>query len=87
MPVAVHSARMTTESASGTPATPPATYEAAMSELEALVQSMEGGNLPLDTLLDGYRRGAELLVFCRGRLQAVEQQIRVLEDGELKPWN
>jgi exodeoxyribonuclease VII small subunit len=78
---------MTTESASGTPAAPAATYEAAMSELEALVQSMEGGNLPLDTLLDGYRRGTELLAFCRGRLQAVEQQIRVLEDGELKPWS
>ena len=77
---------MTIESASGSPAAPAATYEAAMTELEALVQSMEGGNLPLDTLLDGYRRGTELLAFCRGRLQAVEQQIRVLEDGELKPW-
>lgn len=77
---------MTNESASGSPAAAPATYEAAMTELEGLVQSMEGGNLPLDTLLDGYRRGAELLVFCRGRLQAVEQQIRVLEDGELKAW-
>jgi len=76
---------MTHDPASGPPAAP-ATYEAAMSELEVLVQSMEGGNLPLDTLLDGYRRGAELLAFCRGRLQTVEQQIRVLEDGELRAW-
>ena len=37
-------------------------------------------------LLDGYRRGAELLQFCRGRLEAVEQQVQVLEDGQLKPW-
>ena len=30
--------------------------------------------MPLDELLDGYRRGAELLNYCRGRLQAVEEQ-------------
>jgi exodeoxyribonuclease VII small subunit len=37
-------------------------------------------------LLDGYRRGAELLGFCRGRLQAVEDQVKVLEDGALRKW-
>jgi exodeoxyribonuclease VII small subunit len=66
--------------------TPPASYEAALAELEALVASMEGGQLPLEGLLEGYRRGAELLQFCRARLQAVEQQVKVLEDGTLKPW-
>ena len=50
----------------------PASYEQALSELDRLVQQMEGGQLPLDQLLDGYRRGAELLAFCRARLQAVE---------------
>jgi exodeoxyribonuclease VII small subunit len=28
-----------------------------------------------------------LLNFCRNRLEAVEQQVKVLEDGQLKPWN
>jgi exodeoxyribonuclease VII small subunit len=64
----------------------PATYEQALAELDRLVQAMEGGQLPLDQLLDGYRRGAELLQFCRARLEAVEQQVQVLEDGQLKPW-
>ena len=64
----------------------PATYEQALAELDRLVMQMEGGQLPLDELLDGYRRGAELLAFCRGRLQAVEEQVKVLEDGQLKPW-
>jgi exodeoxyribonuclease VII small subunit len=27
-----------------------------------------------------------LLQFCRDRLQAVENQIKVLDDGVLKPW-
>lgn len=65
----------------------PATYEQALAELDRLVQAMETGQLPLDQLLDGYKRGAELLQFCRGRLEAVEQQVQVLEDGELKPWS
>ena len=57
-----------------------------MSELERLVQAMEGGAMPLDDLLSSYRRGAELLAFCRDRLQAVEGQVKVLEDGQLKDW-
>jgi exodeoxyribonuclease VII small subunit len=64
----------------------PATYEEALAELERLVAAMEGGQLPLDQLLQSYRRGAELLGFCRSRLEAVEQQVKVLEDGQLKPW-
>lgn len=79
-----------------TPTAPPATdspstavaprYEDALAELERLVGAMEAGQLPLDALLDNYRRGAELLELCRSRLQAVEQQVQVLEDGQLKDW-
>jgi exodeoxyribonuclease VII small subunit len=68
------------------PAAVPATYEEALAELERLVAAMEGGQLPLDQLLQSYRRGADLLGFCRGRLEAVEQQVKVLEEGQLKPW-
>lgn len=64
----------------------PSLYEDALTELERLVAAMEGGQMPLDQLLDNYRRGAELLQFCRGRLEAVEQQVKVLEEGQLKPW-
>lgn len=65
---------------------PITSYEQALAELERLVASMEAGQLPLDQLLDSYRRGAELLGFCRTQLQAVEQQVKVLEGGELKSW-
>ena len=64
----------------------PATYESALQELEGLVASLESGQLPLDQLLTGYQRGAQLLGFCKGKLQAVETQIKVLEGNELKPW-
>ena len=64
----------------------PASYEAALQELEGLVGRLESGQLPLDHLLAGYQRGAQLLKFCRDRLEAVETQIKVLEGTELKPW-
>jgi exodeoxyribonuclease VII small subunit len=64
----------------------PASYEQALAELDRLVQQMEGGQLPLDQLLDGYRRGADLLAYCRGKLQAVEEQVKLLEEGQLKTW-
>ncbi|MBT9466474.1 exodeoxyribonuclease VII small subunit [Hydrogenophaga sp.] len=69
--------------------TPPtaASYEAALQELEQLVSQLDAGQLPLDQLLTRYQRGAELLAFCRARLEAVENQIKVLEGGELKPWD
>lgn len=64
----------------------PATYEAALHELEQLVSQLESGQLPLEQLLTGYQRGAALLAFCRDRLQAVEEQIKVLDEGQLKTW-
>jgi exodeoxyribonuclease VII small subunit len=68
------------------PPKPPASYEAALEELEQLVGLIESGQLPLEQLMTGYQRGAELLAFCRDRLQSVETQIKILDEGSLKPW-
>ena len=57
-----------------------------MQELESLVGRLESGEMPLEQLLGGYQRGAALLQYCREQLQAVEDQIKVLDDGALKPW-
>ena len=65
---------------------PPASYEQALVELDQLVQAMETGQMPLAQLLQNYGRGAELLRYCRERLEAVEAQVQVLEDGQLKPF-
>lgn len=68
------------------PAPMPPDYETALAELEQLIGRIESGQLPLEQLLAGYERGAELLNFCRGKLESVENQIKVLDDGKLKPW-
>jgi exodeoxyribonuclease VII small subunit len=66
---------------------PPASYEAAVQELEQLVARMESGQMPLADMLQSYKRGAFLLSHCRAQLQAVEGQIQVLEAGTLKNWS
>ncbi|WP_313075789.1 exodeoxyribonuclease VII small subunit [Melaminivora sp.] len=75
--------------ASSAPSAPPepASYEAALQELEQLVARIESGQLPLEQMLAGYQRGAWLLEFCRARLEAVQEQIQVLDEGVLQPWN
>lgn len=64
----------------------PVSYEAALQELEQLAAQLESGQLPLDQLMSGYQRGAELLKFCRSKLEAIEQQINVIDGDQLKPW-
>ena len=64
----------------------PDTYELALQELERLIIDLESGQLPLDQLLSSYQRGAQLMAFCKSRLEAVENQIKVLEGNELKNW-
>jgi exodeoxyribonuclease VII small subunit len=67
------------------PDAPPASYEEALAELERIVQAMEAGQLSLDDTLAAYKRGNLLLQFCRNKLQAVEQQVQVLDGDQLEP--
>jgi exodeoxyribonuclease VII small subunit len=69
-----------------TTATDPPSYEAALAELEQISAAMEGGQMPLDQLLARHQRGMRLLAFCRDRLKAVEDQVKVLEGGTLGTW-
>ena len=62
-------------------------FESAMAELEQIVADMEAGKLSLEDSLAAYNRGAELLSFCRYKLEDAQQQVRVLEDGMLKDFS
>jgi exodeoxyribonuclease VII small subunit len=66
------------------PQSSPATFEAALAELEQIVATMEGGQLPLKESLAAYERGAQLLQYCQNALKEAQQQVQVLEKGVLK---
>src|SRR6185312_5643983 len=60
-------------------------FEGALAELEKIVARMEGGELSLEEALAVHRRGLELARFCQQKLEAAQQQVKVLEGEVLKP--
>ena len=46
---------------------------------------MEGGELSLEEALAAHKRGLELARFCQQKLEAAQQQVKVLEGEVLKP--
>ena len=62
-------------------------FEAALAELEQIIQGMEGGRLPLEESIAAYRRGNELLKHCQQQLSDAERKIQVLENGALRDFD
>ena len=54
-------------------------FEAALTKLEAIVDSMEQGEVPLAELLAKYEEGSKLLKVCEGRLKDAELKIEKLK--------
>lgn len=61
------------------------TFEQALAELEKIVARMESGELSLEQALATHKRGVELARFCQQKLEAAQQQVKVLEGEILKP--
>ena len=53
-------------------------FEAAMTELEALVERLELGDLPLEESLKAFERGVALTRSCQSALKEAEQKVEVL---------
>ncbi|MEB4590613.1 exodeoxyribonuclease VII small subunit [Candidatus Thiothrix sp. Deng01] len=66
-----------------TAAAPQPDFEAAMAELENLVQRMESGELTLEASLKEFERGVQLTRLCQEALNAAEQRVKLLAaDGQ-----
>ncbi len=57
-------------------------FEAALAKLEAIVDSMEQGEVPLAELLAKYEEGSRLLKVCESRLKDAELKIEKLKKAK-----
>lgn len=65
-------------------------FEEALAKLESIVEAMEAGDLPLETLLARFEEGTRLAHLCQTKLADAELRIQQLEktasgDLALKP--
>ena len=59
-------------------------FEEALSQLEAIVDQLERGDVSLDKAIDAYSRGMALKGHCQARLEEARlkvEQIKLPEDG------
>lgn len=54
-------------------------FENALGKLEAIVESMESGDVPLADLLAKFEEGTKLLKVCEARLKEAELKIELLK--------
>jgi len=57
----------------------PLSFEAALSQLESIVETMESGDVPLAELLAKFEEGNKLLKVCESRLKDAEMKIELLK--------
>ena len=57
---------------------PELNFEKAMDRLEAIVEQMETGKLPLEDLIVRYEEGMNLVKVCQERLTSAEQKIEII---------
>jgi exodeoxyribonuclease VII small subunit len=66
----------------------PHNFESAISELEQIIQNIEINQIDLESALNQYKHGMELVKFCQEKLRDVEQKIKILdtENNQLKDF-
>jgi exodeoxyribonuclease VII small subunit len=64
--------------ATHTPESPKIDFESAMRDLEALVEQLEQGDLPLEESLAAFERGVMLTRSCQTALTEAEQKVEIL---------
>jgi exodeoxyribonuclease VII small subunit len=73
---------MAKKSATTPPSGPPASYEEAFARLEALVESLESGEVSLADMVAKFAEGHAYLKICQEHLRAAELKIEQLKLDE-----
>ena len=62
------------------------TYEEAMTELESIVQALEGEQSPLEDSMKLFERGQALVVRCGSLLESAQLKIQKLAGDSIVPF-
>jgi len=57
-------------------------FEQALERLEAIVNQLEHGDVPLEQAIELYQEGMKLSGLCTGKLKQVESKIEMLIENE-----
>ena len=63
-------------------------FEAALEDLELVVEQLETGELSLEDSLEAFEKGVGLVKYCNQKLDEVEKKVELLvkdKDGKLQP--
>ncbi len=58
------------------------TFEQALNNLEGIIQQMESGEAPLESLVKNYQTGIKMLKLCRGKIDAAEMKIKEVQEKD-----
>jgi len=65
----------------------PKSFEAALAELEEVVEQLESGEMALEDSLAAFEKGVGLVKFCNQKLNEVEKRVELLvkdKEGKLQ---
>ena len=58
------------------------TYSDAMKRLEEIVRKIESGEMDIDSLAENLKEAKQLVAFCKGELQHVEDEVNKIMEGK-----
>ena len=57
-------------------------YSDAMKRLEEIVRKIESGEMDIDSLAENLKEAKQLVAFCKGKLQHVEDEVNKIMEGK-----
>ena len=62
-------------------------FEDAVKRLQAIVEKLERGDLPLEQAMDSFAEGMQLVQFCHQKLEEAEKKVQILVKDQQGAWS
>ena len=61
-------------------------FEEAVKRLQAIVEKLERGDLPLEQSMESFAEGMQLVQFCHQKLEEAERKVQILTKDPQGAW-